>query len=416
MFPRTWKRCRKYRVKSASVPSHVEWPVMSRRIRTSGSWSAAFSPSRRNDAGRKAAARLVGGAGAARVAIWAAAFRAISPARITSSRVTTNGVSRQDSRNASMRSTGSRCVRRNSIASGSSNVPRLLTNAKSSSRIPGAIAVSPSKNLRRVADTSDGKSGQGDDRAAKSVSRLAGRIERGPNHRDDGEPRPASGVDPQPTDSGHREASTARRSSRGSHRGEPEQAGGVRRRRELRGLVAPRGHHGGDRVRRFGGGDRLRRREHPCLKGLGSPAAPRAREMARIVLGFDPRAVRALEPNRGISVGRRDVRRRIFPGDTTRIADRDGGRPGGWCRRPHLRRRLRRLSGVATGGGIAEKYGAGDAGRATARVGGRNRSISPRKFLHATITYQAKNPAPAIASPRNTRFRKRRNASPPKPS
>src|SRR2546426_10606998 len=71
---------------------------------------------------------------------------------------------------------------------------------------------------------------------------------------------------------------------------------------------------------------------------------------------------------------------------------------------------------VATGGGIAEKYGGGDAGRATARVGGRNRSVSPRKVLHATTTDQAKNPAPAIASPRNTRFRKRRNASPPKPS
>src|SRR5437899_11183667 len=72
--------------------------------------------------------------------------------------------------------------------------------------------------------------------------------------------------------------------------------------------------------------------------------------------------------------------------------------------------------GVATGGGIVEKYGADGPGMATPRVGGRNRSISRRKFLQATITYQAKNPAPAIASARNTRVRQRRTASPPKPS
>ena len=72
--------------------------------------------------------------------------------------------------------------------------------------------------------------------------------------------------------------------------------------------------------------------------------------------------------------------------------------------------------GVAKGCGIAEKYGAAGPDVAAARVGGQNRSISPRKCLHATIAYQAKNPAPAIASPRKRRFRRIRNASPPKPS
>src|SRR5437870_12171993 len=71
--------------------------------------------------------------------------------------------------------------------------------------------------------------------------------------------------------------------------------------------------------------------------------------------------------------------------------------------------------GVATGCGAADKYGAAGPGMVAARVVGRNRSMRPRKCLRATIRYQAKNPAPAIASPRNNRFRNRRNASPPKP-
>src|SRR2546428_5769631 len=68
--------------------------------------------------------------------------------------------------------------------------------------------------------------------------------------------------------------------------------------------------------------------------------------------------------------------------------------------------------GVATGGGIVEKYGACGPGIATPRGGGRDRSINPPKFLPATIAYQAKNHAPAIASPRNNTVRKRRNCSP----
>src|SRR2546426_11865665 len=72
--------------------------------------------------------------------------------------------------------------------------------------------------------------------------------------------------------------------------------------------------------------------------------------------------------------------------------------------------------GVATGGGIVEKYGGCGPGMAAARGGGRRRAISPRKFLQATIADQAKNPAPAIARPRNTRVRRRRDASPPKAS
>src|SRR5438093_12469352 len=67
---------------------------------------------------------------------------------------------------------------------------------------------------------------------------------------------------------------------------------------------------------------------------------------------------------------------------------------------------------VATGGGITEKYGVCGPGAATARVGGRNRSVSPRKFLHATIACQAENPAAAIARPRNTRVMQRSNVVP----
>src|SRR5437867_10161774 len=69
--------------------------------------------------------------------------------------------------------------------------------------------------------------------------------------------------------------------------------------------------------------------------------------------------------------------------------------------------------GVAKGGGIPETYGAGGPGVAATRVRGRNRSMSPRKFLHATIAYQAKERAPAIASPRHKRFRRSKDASPP---
>ena len=177
-------------MKSAKVPSHVDRPVMSRRIRTSGSRSAASSPGRRNEAVTSGLGETGSAAGqtASRVAAW----RPISRAPWTSCRVRTNGASGRVSRSASTHPTGSLWARRNSTASGSRSVPWRLTNAKSSSRIRAPLqsagqitfvaprrppekikgrAVNPVRapRSRRNAVPSDGESRESDPRSSEPV-------------------------------------------------------------------------------------------------------------------------------------------------------------------------------------------------------------------------------------------------------
>src|SRR5207237_4133977 len=70
---------------------------------------------------------------------------------------------------------------------------------------------------------------------------------------------------------------------------------------------------------------------------------------------------------------------------------------------------------TAKGGGTGVANGVGG-GTVGTRVGGRNRATSPIKWRHASITYQTRNPAPAIARPMKTREMSASSPTPPIPS
>src|SRR5439155_25743961 len=70
---------------------------------------------------------------------------------------------------------------------------------------------------------------------------------------------------------------------------------------------------------------------------------------------------------------------------------------------------------TAKGGGTAVANGVGG-GTVETRVGGRNRATSPIKWRHASITYQTRNPAPAIARRMKTREMSASSPTPPIPS
>ena len=128
-------RCRKYRPKSARVPSHVEWPVMSFRIRTSSATSEAGATVSRKD-GRidPGGTGALGAAGGSRKARSDAA-RAIPTARRMSSKVITKGGSGNARRTRSAAPRGSACVRRYSTACSSARVPLSLKKSRTRSRI-----------------------------------------------------------------------------------------------------------------------------------------------------------------------------------------------------------------------------------------------------------------------------------------
>src|SRR5438445_9981195 len=67
----------------------------------------------------------------------------------------------------------------------------------------------------------------------------------------------------------------------------------------------------------------------------------------------------------------------------------------------------------AGGTGVANGVGGGTVGT---RVGGRNRATSPIRWRHASIAYQTRNPAPAIARPMKTREMSASSPTPPIPS
>jgi hypothetical protein len=71
--------------------------------------------------------------------------------------------------------------------------------------------------------------------------------------------------------------------------------------------------------------------------------------------------------------------------------------------------------GTGKDGELGAPYGVGG-GKVVTEVAGRNRATSPFNWRHASIAYQKRNPAPAMARPMKTREMRTSSPTPPIPA